>query len=408
MFNTRTALSALLMTVALLFTACGNNTAESAAASPVVDEAIADLVDLLAPAYADVAGVWPDFDPLTVPVVIPIANDGEVLGALALNHSNPDGLGTATEVDAGTAFTSAHRITDVVDQELFDRLQTFAFNLPLGGVDTFAIRANVDGSLESGFGTNSPDFPAFLLHEMFHRVQFEQWTFNIAELTQDFDSYPRTVESLTQSALEDRALIAAVTAETPAERDAAAQHFSALRIVRQDEHGSSVTVESAQERIEGTARYLEHQFGDEASGITYHATNFTQALQPNFQEQVAQYWFEGGRFYATGAAIHHVLDEMGIDDTSERISAGETPAALLSEVVLDSDADIDQLVAQAIATYDADGALAETAAEALERSALEVPNQNVTGNGLQDADGNDIDFDAQYGHSHDHNHSHSH
>lgn len=318
--------------------------------------------------YRKVEGVWPGFVPNEHPTAIPIRDgDSEVFGALLLNHPDPEAVGKVTTLDVtGTAFDSAHFVTEFASTERLDKVDGFEFNSDVGGIDSFIMIA--DSSDEYFFDPLQKDYVATLLHEMFHRYQGD--AFAIGSVGQDVEGYDYSAENFELAVLEEQALKAALGAANDSDRKVAAQHFAALRVHRLD-RDKRVALDNAQEVGEGTARYLEHAFAGNDTEFTYHSTNFDFELTDTDGVQ-AKDWLGFGRWYASGAAAIQLLNLFGVDDIEVRIEKGDSPAMMLAEE-LDVDGSIDELVAEARAKYDPSGSLPEQAAEAAERAKIAPP-----------------------------------
>jgi len=335
-----------------------------------LDPDVATLVTNVGIGYEQVDGVWNGFVPNDHPAVI-VIKDGadQVTGAVAFNHPDADALGTATPVDtAGLAMRSVHLVTDPIDADTMDALEGFDFHAELGGVDSFAMVAS---ATDDFFDLTTKDYVSTLLHEMFHRYQDKAFQQMVG---QDVEGYAYTAENLELAVLEERALQEAITATDDGARDEAASRFAALRQARLAAD-PRVELDNSQEMIEGTARYIEHRIGDDAaSGYLMNVTNYDADLVTNFVPgSGVKQTFGFGRWYASGAAVLRLLDLMEAEDVAGRVEAGTSPAEILAAELDITEANRDDLVAQARANYDPLGELSDQAAEAAEAAASEPP-----------------------------------
>lgn len=347
-----------------------NEPASTASAAPSLlgGPAIIEGID---PTYANADGVWPGFVPNEHPVVLAVRDDNDdVVGAITLNHPAPDAIGDATELDtSGLTINSAHEITNLDDaqRQILQRVEPFDFARDIGGVDSFAMMA---GGTDQFFDPTEPEYAATLVHEMFHRYQIVAFT---PGGFQDVEGYAYTAENMTLALLEDRALLAALNADTPETQSEAARHAAAIRLVRLDAD-SRVSLDGDQEVVEGTARYIEHRTAV-ANGGTYHtADNYDAGLVTDLASiGPAKEHFGFGRFYATGAAQMKLLDDLGIENVTERIEANQSPLAILAEEFGLTVEDAQAIVEEAKAAHDPAGELPGAGDEAAEAAAQEPP-----------------------------------
>lgn len=142
------------------------------------------LVDAWRSAASASAGVWPGFDMASIPTVLAtIDGEGAVEAAVAFNHPNPAALGTrirSLDVDG-------HQIAvvgEVADPDRLASLVPFDFFADVGGVSTYAV---VSGEGELDLEPGTPSFVALVVHEGFHRYQFDAWAQSATD--QYFDGY---------------------------------------------------------------------------------------------------------------------------------------------------------------------------------------------------------------------------
>ena len=116
--------------------------------------------------------------------------------------------------------------------------------------------------------------------------------------------------------------------------------------MRHDEH---------QERIEGTARYLERRLG------FFYASDGSSALLTDPEERLGDDRYSDGwvrwfyaqlRHYETGAAIIRLLDQFEVKDVVNRIEAGLSPAQVLADHLGVGQEMAEGLLAEARAAYD--------------------------------------------------------
>ncbi|MEM9561336.1 MAG: hypothetical protein AAGA93_01880 [Actinomycetota bacterium] len=361
-----------------------------------LDPADLDPADLdtamsrIAVAYDRIDGAWTGFVPNEHPVVLAWkAPDGTLLSAITINHPDPGAIGSATpvEVDGFTPGT-VHRIDDVGAgaAERLDGIDTFDFGTEIGGVDSFV---QVAGGPDAFFDPTTVDYASTLLHELFHRYQFQ--SFAAGDGPQDVEGYDYRASNLELAALEERALSAALAAAGDGDadrRDEAARRFVAIRLTRLDAD-ERVRLDESQEALEGTARFLEHRLGRTDDAYTYHDGNFAAELRTDPTTGPVKEHYGFGRWYATGAAVVHLAESAGADDVAARVEDGASPAEVLRQALgLDGapDATIAELVADARLAYDPDGELPDLAVEAAATAEDEGPVFGGDGNGDGDSD----------------------
>ena len=331
------------------------------------------LVDSWLSAVSESGGAWPGYDLADIPTVLVSAGgDGSVGAVVAFNHPTPSPLGSAIlDVEVG-----GHRVAVVrepADPERLASMAPFDFFADIGGTETFVL---VGQRGDPGRDPDTPGFVAMVAHEAFHRYQFDHWV--PGSVVQDVEGYDFGAENLELMLLENRILVAAYQARTVAETERLARQFAAVRAARH-ERDPRVALDEEQERIEGSARWIEHRMGD-AIGNTYLSTNHTSELgyldesidDPGAVLGNVKSFFGFGRFYSSGATVLALLERLGVAgaEVAERLGEGGTPAQLLEQRIAPL-GDRDELVAAAWAEHDPGGRLAAAAVVLAELAAGE-------------------------------------
>ena len=351
--------------------ASAGTTAASTAPAPVVETGLdgvsaeaRSLVDSWLSAVSESGGAWPGYDLGDIPtVLVSVDVGGSVAAVVAFNHPSPSPLGSAIlDVEVG-----GHRVAVVgepADPERLASMAPFDFFADIGGTETFVL---VGQRGEPGREPDTPGFVAMVAHEAFHRYQFDHWV--PGATAQDVDGYDFGAENLELVLLENRILVAAYQARTVGETERLARQFAAVRAARH-EREPRVALDEEQERMEGSARWIEHRMGD-AIGNTYFSTNHTSELgyldesidNPGAVLGNVKSFFGFGRFYSSGATVLALLERLGVAgaDVAERLGDGDTPAQLLAQRIAPL-GDRDDLVAAAWAEHDPDGRLGAAAA----------------------------------------------
>lgn len=359
--------------------------ADDDTASPETGTDLDSLVERLTTAYPAVAVAWPGFSPTDHPVVLVERNDAdEVVGALTIGFPNPNDLGTAELIADHPATGMIHRVTQLTAAALakLEPVEAFEFNRMVEGVDSFVM---VAGGSDPFFAIGDEQYVATLLHEMFHRYQFEAFVEG-SFVDQDIEGYDYSAANLELVLLEETALERALLAEPgSAAQIEATRWLVAMRQARLD-RDSRVQLDQSQERYEGTARWLEHVLDISSARATPEsfANNvFGRELGPS--DGVKEY-LGFGRWYASGAALVQLAQMLGIDGVTDQIEAGKDPLSVIADEVAVDSTDVDDLVAAARQALDPSGELATLAAEFAER----VPNEpSVFGDEDGDHEGQD-------------------
>jgi len=331
------------------------------------------LVDSWLSAVSESGGAWPGYDLADIPtVLVSVDAGGRVEAVVAFNHPNPNALGSAilsVDVDGH----SVGVVGEPTDPERLVSMAPFDFFADIGGTETFVL---VGQRGEPGREPDTPGFVAMIAHEGFHRYQFDNWVPGAA--VQDVEGYDFGAENIELVLLENRVLVAAYQADATSDLERLARQFAAVRAVRHA-RDPRVALDEQQERMEGSARWIEHRMGD-AIGNTYTSTNHTSELgyldqsidDPGAVLGNVKSFFGFGRFYSSGATVLALLERLGVAgaDVAGRLGDGGTPAQLLEQSIAPL-GDRDDLVAAAWAEHDPDGRLGAAAAALAERAAGE-------------------------------------
>ena len=323
------------------------------------------------------AGAWPGYDLAAIPtVLVTLDVGGRVAAVVAFNHPNPEALGSEIRhIDV-----DGHRVAVVGQAADPDRLASMApfdFFADIGSTDTFVVIAQRG---EPGREPDPPEFIALIVHEAFHRDQFDEWVPDTA--FQDVAGYDFSQENLELALLENRILIAAYQADTIPETERLARQLAAVRSARH-QRDSRVVLDEQQERMEGSARWIEHRIGDEIGNLYTSANHPSELdlLDRNLDDPMSvlggvKSFFGFGRFYSSGATQLALLDRLDVSaiEVSNRLGKGDTPAQLLARRIEPLD-DVEALVSAARTEHDPDGQLGRAASALAELAAgEEAPN----------------------------------
>ncbi len=338
------------------------------------------LIDRWHAAVSASTGAWPGYELAAIPaVLVSVDREGAISAVVAFNHPNPDPLGSPIlRQDVGGH--EAAVVVEPTDPDALFAMAPFDFYADIGGTSTFVLIG------QQGDPATEPDSPAFsalLAHETFHRFQFDNWSEDAT--VHSLEGYDLSQASLELVLLEGRILISAHEAASAAEAERLARQFTAVRAARH-EASPSVGLDEQQERIEGSARYLEHLIGD-TLGSTYASANhagelmFYDDLDADAAAQLdgITSFFGFGRFYSSGATLLALAQRLGtpIDDIATRLSDRTTPAQMLEQLV-EPVGEIGDALDAAWAEHDPARRLRETAAVLAERALQEDSSDFAT------------------------------
>lgn len=334
-------------------------------------------------AVSATTGVWPGFDLALIPTVLAAIDDeGAIRATVAFNHPSPLALGApirSVDVDGHKVAV----IGEVADPVWLAARAPYDFFADVDGTDTFVL---IGQEGEPGRESGTPEFIAMLVHEAFHRYQWDEWRPGMAR--QYVDRYDFSAENLALVLLENRILIAAYRADNSGDLERLARQFAAVRATRQ-QRDFRVAHDEEQERTEGSARFVEHAIGEAIGHAYYTSTDHTGELDdydqnlaaPESQHYGIKIFFSFFRFYSGGATLLVLLERLGASDVAQQLQDGRTPAELLERHIAPL-GDLDELVADARAEHDPDGRLA-AAASTLSELAIDEP---ATGLGHDDSE----------------------
>jgi len=256
-----------------------------------------------------------------------IADAQSQKGAQAIEVKAQTGLDGVLRLPATAVFAPADPYHPLFT---FDGKQVFLMKYsPLRSQQRLDLSSNV---------TDRASWPVYVLHETFHRHQLTSWVLPEEEAPQNLEGYPLDSESIALAMLEHHALAAALEAVEQSAARVALERFVATREERRKKSRLVTTLDEESERIEGSARYLEHAY-QKANGANINPTK-SQLLR-SLNELVHPRWgnpasaaaiFGVRRFYETGSAILILLDELGIH-WKEQLEK-RTPADLLRSAIV--------------------------------------------------------------------------
>ncbi|WP_339951009.1 hypothetical protein [Yoonia sp. 2307UL14-13] len=306
-------------------------------------------------AYPAAQAIWPGFDPATIPkVVIGRKPDGSTDSLIIMDHPDPQSFGVTVDIPRpdgkpGKAFL----VTAPHDNPKIAGVGHFAFNVDLHDAPTFLIASDCTDPDIPDDCAAYPDYIPYLVHEVFHRWQDDRFAGMEAFVDQTtYDLKPAAIAAIL---LETKALQAAITADDIALQRSFAQQFLAIRADRAARF-DHIDLDAQQERIEGTAMYVELQLpinDGMAKDILRDALDL-DGLNEGIKDELGF-----GRFYASGAAVITLAIQLGGDDVLKQITDGAAPADILAQVVGTNDRS--QLISAAKAQFDPDDTLATRA-----------------------------------------------
>lgn len=315
--------------------------------------------------------IWQESYRLDKMPIIFVRTDGKKdLYAFILNHPDGDRIKGATEyiLPDELNLSTVYKLTDIPDKDEIAKIANFSFDHMLEGTPMYLMKYT-KAETDEFAAPVSHDWTIYLAHEGLHVHQLNQWQ-EIPGSNQDIAGYPITKEHLALIMLEDAALADAVKDK----KESKVKEFIAIRKTRIKTWNEVRHLDLPQEHMEGTARYIEHRLG---SLLNYGITNLNtfydqleQVPEKNIRDIVAF-----GRFYATGAALCHLLDQMNINWKDE-VEKGYPQFNILGDHYNLSDAEISDLLSKAKKNYNFDNLLlkAEKAANIAAREPIAIFN----------------------------------
>lgn len=267
-------------------------------------------------------------------------------------------------IDLGSSFNflpTVTKLTQLPEAEKLKHSEYVEFQWDLAGTPTFVL-FYTDSQDESFNNPTTDAWDAFLIHEALHHQQEGTWQQRDDEL-QNVKNYPLEQHHIADIFLEVQTLLDAVSAKNSIERRQAIQYFVAVRKARMASHPIIYGMDGMQERYEGTAHYIEHRL--QAIRLNNTLPDITTLLGGGLSEQNNRVSLALGRFYATGAALSMLLDELAIDWKSI-MEAGATHYEILEQWLGGNNTDWQALLEQARLMYQYDELL-KTAGVVAER-----------------------------------------
>ena len=233
-----------------------------------------------------------------------------------------------------------------LNQNDLSQLQYAEFQWPLAGVPTLVVFYRDSGEDSFSIPT-SASWDAFLIHEGLHHHQEGLWRQRDDEL-QNVRDYPLAQVDIADILLETQALLSALSAKTEEGRRQAVRHFVSVRTARMTSDPIIHGMDGTQERYEGTAHYLEHRL--KAIIPNSAIPDVATLLRGNLSIHGNRLSLAFGRFYASGAALSMLLDQLAID-WKPLMASGETHYDILVQWLGDHSAQ-QQWLQEARTTYD--------------------------------------------------------
>ncbi len=294
-----------------------------------------------------------------------IWNEDYRLDQMALMYVRTDGVNdqyaylinhpTAAELD-GAQLVELPEELDLPDVYRFDEIPNasrvaqnphFDFNAPIAGEETYVMKYTTP-QVDEFASPVSHDWSLYVAHEGLHDDQ-DEWN-ETPSNGQDTAGYPLEADHIALIMLENEVIKAALTAEDEATREQAIKQFVAVRQTRINRWDSVRLLDLPQEQIEGTARYIEHTLGSLLDYDRTNLTSFAESIYPVPETRVRES-LAFGRFYETGAALTHLVDQVGIENWTLAIENGQSQFDLLADHYGMTDAELEKMLDEAKATY---------------------------------------------------------
>ena len=272
--------------------------------------AVLEAVDLaLATEHDHGEEIWPGFSLVEEPLLIHRPGGRSFLVAAP---ATVDGVEVTRP-----SLSHLPRVLEIPAEEIsVNPSVLFSRDVPIRGVTAFMIR-HTDAMKPLRFFR-------LLVHEVFHRHQHRHF---LGERTQPLCRYPMEDRDLVAGALvEQRRLATALTATDDDDARRSLRRYIGYRLSRYDTAAAGLdahTIEDWEERLEGTARFVEERYVAAADLVD--AAAATRALAASLQDlppKDLQKW----RYYKTGAALLHLAARLIPGDPwSQRVDDGQAP-----------------------------------------------------------------------------------
>lgn len=308
----------------------------------------------IAAAHQNAKGVWPGFELTDVPIVAIATQDSSSGWAVVAGHPEVTTVGNAALIDG---YEDVWLVTDIETPIPTPSNGIFDFDVPVAGVPSFVLAADHAFELAPP-GTEA--FVSIIEHEAFHIFQEEWDPAGYADQQVEYDLSP---ENLELALAEDAALVAAIEATNDQARRTAIEHFLAIRSMRLEKFAST-ELDEGQEWVEGTAHWYEFLAGPALAPPYADAIIEVSAADPGTFDgkyMDPKQYFSWQRFYFSGAALLEAMTQLGMGPFDQRLAEGMRPADIARSELNFSEKNRDALLAEAMATYDSEGELSETA-----------------------------------------------
>ena len=274
---------------------------------------------------------------------------GDLYGFL-INHPAPGELGGVPEdIPGSLGLPTIYRLNPLPRKNRIAEITHFTFSEDLAGTDTFILKYSAeDFDLE----LMADSWRLLLVHETFHTFQFQGWNEKMGN--QDTAGYPLDEVHLALIMLETAALRAAVDSQDKSTRTENTRMFIAVREERMKLHTEVEYLDLPQEQIEGTAKYVEHRMGSLLGFGHTNLNTFANAdimAMPEMPESGIRVHSAFGRFYGTGAALCHLIEDFAVKDWKNQVANGLSPYEVLRDTFALSESDMKALLASAKEAY---------------------------------------------------------
>lgn len=258
------------------------------------------------------------------------SSSNQVAYAYLINFPTPQDLEDARlmSLPQDLKLGDVYRLDTIPNKDRLKVSPYFDFFYPVGNEQVGMFRYT---SLEDDYfmSPQEPEqWPLLVIHETFHRYQMIEWMPLLG--IQDMENYPYEEESIALVLLELKTLQAALKAVSEEQRDLAVRQFLAIRRYRTEKWDIVANMDSPQELMEGTARYIEHQYKAITSNEDISAGIIRDLKDAELMDDMVKPVIAQGRYYSTGAALSYLVESIGLDLITKS-AAGISQVELLME-----------------------------------------------------------------------------
>lgn len=328
------------LVIFLFLFSCSNNDNETPSGISITKEA-QDRFSGLASVAHEAERLWPTYDYLTTHPILLLYDEPGFDDPQGYIINAPDILPEGSELvsETQTAGFQAYRNIEMAQAAVLElgEFNRFLFEYLYEGTVYFVIHDKArEGHFYDEYKNVTGGWGAMVLaHELFHKMQFEQWSFR-DDWTQNTQDYPFEIELLTWHLYYYDLMADAHLAASAAEAESYARRYvatmSKMQSLDPSEEQLVKKLGTYQELIEGSARYIEvySALPELYPGVHEDPTHGWRGIIDNATDEgEVRVAIAFRMWYHTGAAATHLLQLLNADVQSA-YPRFDTPYELVS------------------------------------------------------------------------------